>query len=35
MWNWNKFTICDDMVFIASCINEVVGDEVQWLSQKE
>jgi len=25
-----KCPICDNSVFIASCINETIGDETQW-----
>jgi hypothetical protein len=32
MWNWNKFVICDDVVFIASSINEAIGNKVWWPS---
>jgi hypothetical protein len=30
MWNWNKNVICDDVVIIASCINEAIGNKIQW-----
>jgi hypothetical protein len=30
MWNLNKNVICDDVVFIASCINEAIGNKIQW-----
>jgi hypothetical protein len=31
-WNWNKFVICDDVVFIASYINDAIGNDIWWLS---
>jgi hypothetical protein len=30
MWNWFKITLCDDVIFIASYINEAIRDEIQW-----
>ncbi len=24
MWNWSKFALCDDAIFIASCINHAL-----------
>jgi hypothetical protein len=30
MWNWSKFTLCDYALFIASCINNALGNEIQW-----
>ncbi len=30
VWNWSKSVICDDVIFIASCINDVIGDEIRW-----
>jgi hypothetical protein len=29
MLNWNKNVIFDDVIFIASCINEAIGNEIQ------
>ncbi len=25
MWNWPKFVLCADVVFIKSCINDALG----------
>jgi hypothetical protein len=33
MWNWAKLTLCDDMLFIASCINNALTDENHWPTQ--
>jgi hypothetical protein len=30
MWNWNKSNVCDDAIFIASCISEALSNEIQW-----
>jgi hypothetical protein len=30
MWNWSEFALCDDALFIASCINNALGNEIQW-----
>ncbi len=35
MWNWFKISICYDVLFILSCINEAVVDEIQWLTIKK
>jgi hypothetical protein len=35
MWNWLKSTLCDDAIFIASCINHALEDEIQWPTLKE
>jgi hypothetical protein len=35
MWKYNKNTICDDAIFIASCINEAISDNIQWPIAKE
>ncbi len=32
MWNWSKYAICDDAIFIASYINDSIGDKVWWPS---
>ncbi len=29
-WNWSKSAINDDNIFIASCINYVIIDNIQW-----
>jgi hypothetical protein len=28
MWNWLKFTLCDDALFITICINYAFVDEI-------
>jgi len=28
MWNWAKLTLCDDMLFIASCIYDALTNEI-------
>jgi len=28
MWNWSKTFVCDDSLFILSCINEAIVDEI-------
>ncbi len=35
MWNWSKTSICDDTLFISSCINEAIANEIQWSIVKE
>jgi hypothetical protein len=30
MWNWSKFALCDDALFIASWINNALGNGIQW-----
>jgi len=35
MWNWSKSTICDESIFIASCINHALEDEINWPTLKE
>jgi len=29
LWNWSKNVICD-AIFIASYINDAIGDEIWW-----
>jgi hypothetical protein len=29
VWNWSKNVVCDDVIFIAYCINDAIGDEIQ------
>lgn len=29
-WNWSKSSTCDDTLFVASCINEALAEELQW-----
>jgi hypothetical protein len=35
MWNWSKSPLCDDALFIASCINSALGNEIQWPTVEE
>jgi len=35
IWNWSKSPLCDDAIFIASCINYALEDEIQWPTPKE
>jgi len=35
MWNWSKFALCDDAIFIASCIDHALEDEIKWPTPKE
>jgi hypothetical protein len=35
MWNWLKFALCDDVIFIASCINYAFVYEIWGLMPKE
>lgn len=35
MWNWSKASICDDALFISSCFNKAIIDEILWLTVKE
>jgi len=28
MWNWNKINVCNDEIFIVSCINEALNNEI-------
>jgi hypothetical protein len=30
VWNWSKSAVCDDPIFITSCINDAIGDEIRW-----
>jgi hypothetical protein len=30
MWNWSKSALCDDALFITSCINHALLEEIQW-----
>jgi hypothetical protein len=35
MWNWPKSSLCDDVIFITSCINHALADEIRWPSSFE
>jgi hypothetical protein len=28
MWKWSFFALCDDVLFIAPCINHALSDEI-------
>ncbi len=30
MWNWFKSALCDDALFIASCLNNSLVNEIHW-----
>jgi hypothetical protein len=32
MWNWPKSSLCDYVIFITSCINHALVDEICWPS---
>jgi hypothetical protein len=35
MWNQAKSSLCDDVIFISSCINHALVDEIRWPSSFE
>jgi hypothetical protein len=35
MWNWLKFALCDNIIFIASCINDALANEIHRLTSKD
>jgi len=35
VWNWSKNVVCDDVIFIAYHINDVIGDEIWCLITQE
>ncbi len=35
MWNWSKYALCDNALFIASCINHTFSYEIQWPTLEE
>ncbi len=35
MWNWAKSSLCDDVIFITSCINHTLANEIHWPSSFE
>ncbi len=35
IWNWSKNAICDDAIFIASYINDAIGNEIWWSTTQE
>ncbi len=35
LWNWSKIGICDDIIFITSCICETIGDKISQFIGKE
>jgi len=34
-WNWSKSSACDDAVFVSSCLNEALKDELKWPNEIE
>jgi hypothetical protein len=34
-WNWARSSISDDAIFIASCINNSIPDEIRWPTHAE
>jgi hypothetical protein len=34
-WNWAKSSVCDDAIFIASCIDHACSDEIRWPTAHE
>jgi hypothetical protein len=35
MWNWSKSSMCHDVLFISSCINTSIVDEIYWPTTQE
>jgi hypothetical protein len=35
MWSWPKSSLCDDVIFITSCIKHALVDEICWPSSFE
>jgi hypothetical protein len=35
LWNWSKSAIIDDGIFITSCINSTIADEIWWPTIEE
>ena len=35
LWNWGKSSVIDDQIFIASCINWALRDEIKWPNKLE
>jgi hypothetical protein len=35
IWNWSKFALCDDALFITSYINHALSNEIRWSTSKE
>jgi hypothetical protein len=35
VWKWSKNVICDDAIFVTSCINDVIGNEIWWPTTQE
>jgi len=34
-WNWSKSSVCDDSIFVSSCINVALADEIRWPDPRE
>jgi len=35
VWNWSKSSSCDDALFVASCINEALQDQLCWPNEHD
>lgn len=35
LWNWSRSAIYDDAIFVASCVNAALRDEIRWPSATE
>lgn len=35
VWNWSRSVVCEDTIFVASCVNEVIANEIRWPSTQE
>lgn len=27
-WNWSRLVVCDDVIFVALCVNEAIANEI-------
>ena len=34
-WNWSANSVCDDAIFITSCVCEAISDEIRWPNPQE
>lgn len=35
LWNWSRSIVCNDAIFMASCVNEAIAHEIWWPSIEE
>jgi hypothetical protein len=35
IWNWFKFALCNNALFITSCISNAFGNEIKWPTIEE